>query len=328
MNKYQLIESSSLWTREELAERQDFLFNLEGSQLVEIEHLISGNLESAPNICSLINQVTDSLENGSGVIIIKNWPIHEFSEDEAKRMFLNLVSIIGTPVSQSSEGEMIFSVKDSGFSDNDPRSRGPNTRKKLSFHSDRCDVIGFLCLQQAMSGGENQIVSSLAIHNHMLKNYPELLNVLYEPFYYKRHNVDTVNELPYCRQPIFSITEGKFACNLLRVLIDRAYSMSEIPDMSDLQKTALDKIEEIASMKIMHHTYHQEPGDIILLNNWVTLHKRTEFVDHEKPEKKRHILRAWVSPSNNRAIDPLFKENYGDHRAGFVRGGMKADSKS
>ncbi|MFL2484318.1 MAG: hypothetical protein DBX02_02895 [Verrucomicrobia bacterium] len=328
MNKYQLIESSSLWTGEELAEREDFLFSLEGSQLAEIKHLISGNLESAPNICSLINQVTDSLENGSGVIIIKNWPIHELSEDEAKRMFLNLVSIIGTPVSQSSEGEMIFSVKDSGFSDNDPRSRGPNTRKKLSFHSDRCDVIGFLCLQQAMSGGENQIVSSVAIHNHMLKNYPELLYVLYEPFYYKRHNVDTVNELPYCRQPIFSVTEGKFACNLLRVLIDRAYAMSEIPDMSDLQKTALDKIEEIASMKIMHHTYRQQPGDIILLNNWVTLHKRTEFVDHEKPEKKRHILRAWVSPSNNRAIDPLFKENYGDHRAGFVRGGMKADSKS
>ena len=184
MNKYQLIESSSLWTGEELAEREDFLFSLEGSQLAEIKHLISGNLESAPNICSIINQVTDSLENGSGVIIIKNWPIHELSEDEAKRMFLNLVSIIGTPVSQSSEGEMIFSVKDSGFSDNDPRSRGPNTRKKLSFHSDRCDVIGFLCLQQAMSGGENQIVSSVAIHNHMLKNYPELLNVLYEPFYY------------------------------------------------------------------------------------------------------------------------------------------------
>ena len=178
-------------------------------------------------------------------------------------MFLNLVSIIGTPVSQSSEGEMIFSVKDSGFSDNDPRSRGPNTRKKLSFHSDRCDVIGFLCLQQAMSGGENQIVSSVAIHNHMLKNYPELLNVLYEPFYYKRHNVDTVNELPYCRQPIFSVTEGKFACNLLRVLIDRAYAMSEIPDMSDLQKTALDKIEEIASTEIMHYSYRQEPVDII-----------------------------------------------------------------
>ena len=78
----------------------------------------------------------------------------------------------------------------------------------------------------------------------------------------------------------------------------------------------------------MHHSYRQEPGDIILLNNWVTLHKRTEFVDYEKPEKKRHILRAWVSPSNNRAIDPLFKENYGDHRAGFVRGGMKANSKS
>ena len=47
-----------------------------------------------------------------------------------------------------------------------------------------------------------------------------------------------------------------------------------------------------------------------------------KMLDEEK--KKRHILRAWVSPDNNRAIDPLFKDNYGDYRAGFVRGGMKA----
>ena len=31
-------------------------------------------------------------------------------------------------------------------------SDGPNTRKRLSFHTDRCDVIGFLCLRQARSG--------------------------------------------------------------------------------------------------------------------------------------------------------------------------------
>ena len=39
------------------------------------------------------------------------------------------------------------------------RSRGPNTRKRLSFHTDRTDVIAFLCLRQAKAGGENDVVS-------------------------------------------------------------------------------------------------------------------------------------------------------------------------
>ena len=328
MNNFQPIVSSSFWTGEELAKREDLFAVLESPHLSEIKYLISGDLEKASNIRIMLNNIASSLENGSGVVIIKNLPVLGLNEIEAKKMFLNLVSMIGTPVSQSAEGEMIFSVRDSGFSDDDPRSRGPNTRKKLSFHSDRCDVIGFLCLQQAMSGGENQIVSSVAIHNYMIENHPELLELLYEPFYYKRHNVDTVNKLPYCRQPIFSVTEGEFACNLLRVLIDRAYALPEISDMSDAQKSALDKVEEIASIPKMHFSYLQEPGDIMLLNNWVTLHKRTEFEDYDSPNEKRHILRVWFSPSNNRPIDPLFKDNYGDHRAGYVRGGMKAVSKS
>ena len=74
-----------------------------------------------------------------------------------------------------------------------------------------------------------------------------------------------------------------------RVLIDRAYSMPELPSMSDRQRDALDKIEEIASLPNVNYQYLQEPGDILLLNNWVTLHKRSEFIDHEDEKKKRHI---------------------------------------
>ena len=324
MTKIEPINSPSLWTGDQLADCEELFINFKESHLSEINHLISGNIDSAPNLNHLLKNVRNRLEDGKGVVIIKNIPVSDYSFEEAKSFFLNLVSMIGTPVSQSSAGELIFSVKDSGYADDDPRSRGPNTRKKLSFHSDRCDVIGFLCLQQAIKGGENQIASSLAIHNYMVENYPELVEALYEPFYYKRHNVDTVNNKPYCMQPIFSITKGKFACNVLRVLIDRAYSMPELPSMSDRQRDALDKIEEIASLPNVNYQYLQEPGDILLLNNWVTLHKRSEFIDHEDEKKKRHILRAWISPTNNREIDPLFKDNYGDYRAGFVRGGMKA----
>ncbi len=323
MSSFSIINSSGSWKGKEISGQPDWQIDLTENHIKEINELISGNGQKNSSITQLFEDARETLENGPGVVLIRNCPVHDLNEGEAKKLFLILASLIGTLVSQSSEGELIFSVRDSGYKEDDPRSRGPNTRKKLSFHSDRCDVIGFLCLKQAMSGGENQIVSSIAIHNHLVENEPGLIKYLYEPFYYKRHNVDTGNELPYCRQPIFSVTESKFACNLLRVLIDRAYAMPELPDMSEEQKRALDAIEETASLTEMHFNFRQRPGDILFLNNWTTLHRRSEFIDFPEPEKKRHILRAWISPPNNRPIDPLFEDNYGDHRAGKVRGGMR-----
>ena len=325
MSSFSIINSSGSWKGKEISGQPDWQIDLTENHIKEINELISGNGQKNSSITQLFADARETLENGPGVVLIRNCPVHDLNEGEAKKLFSILASLIGTLVSQSSEGELIFSVRDSGYKEDDPRSRGPNTRKKLSFHSDRCDVIGFLCLKQAMSGGENQIVSSIAIHNHLVENEPELIKYLYEPFYYRRHNVDTGNELPYCRQPIFSVTEGKFACNLLRVLIDRAYAMPELPDMSEEQKKALDAIEETASLTEMHFNFRQRPGDILFLNNWTTLHRRSEFIDFPDPEKKRHILRAWISPPNNRPIDPLFEDNYGDHRAGKVRGGMRPE---
>ena len=78
-------------------------------------------------------------------------------------------------------------------------------------------MIGFLCVRQAKAGGENSIVSALALYNAIRDARPDLLQVLMEPFFYKRHNVDTGNAKPYIKQPIFSIFEGHFAANILRV---------------------------------------------------------------------------------------------------------------
>jgi hypothetical protein len=37
------------------------------------------------------------------------------------------------------------------------------------------------------------------------------------------------------------------------------------------------------------------PGDIQLLSNHTVLHARSAYVDHEEPERKRHLLRLWLS---------------------------------
>ena len=87
MNQIQLIKAPSLWTGDELAVRQDLYFNLEKSQMSEIENLASVDSIKDTDIHRIFNQVRDFLENGSGVVIIKKLPISDLSLEEAKRLF-------------------------------------------------------------------------------------------------------------------------------------------------------------------------------------------------------------------------------------------------
>jgi hypothetical protein len=145
-----------------------------------------------------------------------------------------------------------------------------------------------------------------------------------QPFYYLRHTVDTANDQPWCRQPVFSFRDGWFACCLLRVLIERAHRQPDLPDLTAKQIEALDLVEAVAAEEHRHVRFRQESGDLIWLNNWLVLHKRQAFTDWDDFARKRHILRLWLSMPNSRPIDPLFADNYGATEAGTLRGGMRA----
>ena len=271
-------------------------------------------------------QIRKSLEAGPGALLLRGFPIDRYDRDGARIAFKDWCGQLGTLLSQNEKGEAVFDVANAGFADSDPRMRGPNTNKKLSFHTDRCDVIAFLCWRKARVGGENELLSSMHLFNEIGNRRPDLLEILMQPFVYKRHTVDLGNELPYCEQPIYSFRDGFFACSFLRVLIDRAHSDPELPDLSLAQIEALNFLEEVANEPGQSIRFLQEPGDILLLNNWTILHRRTAFKDHEDSEEGRRLFRIWLSMPNSRPIDSRFEANFGATGAGELRGGFRASS--
>ena len=297
-------------------------------QVIKVEELTQDQITverfPLPQLGPVLKQIQKQLEEGSGACQFKRIPVEDYSAADRERLFWLISNHIGTPVSQSASGERIFHVRDEGYQIGQAQARGPNTRKRLSFHTDRCDVIGFLCIQKAISGGGNQLVSSMSLFNEMRERWPELTQILMQPFYYLRHNVDQGNAKPFCRQPVFSVQEGHFAGSFLRVLIERAYASPDLPDMTPEQSQALDQLEALAETPEMSVTFHQEPGDLLFLNNWVTFHRRDHFEDADDPNLKRHLLRVWLSVPNSRPLDPLFADNYGNTAAGSIRGGMQA----
>jgi alpha-ketoglutarate-dependent taurine dioxygenase len=297
------LEHPAVWKGNKLADRSDWL----------------GDFSSAS-----IEQIRDQLESGRGAVLLRGFPVDDQIKDNAREAFREWCSGLGTLLSQNETGNTLFDVTDAGFGKDDPRTRGPNTNKKLSFHTDRCDVIAFLCWKQAKYGGENELISSMQLYNEIAQRRPDLLEELMRSFVYKRHTVDLGSDFPYVEQPIFSFQEGHFACSFLRVLINRAHEDPELPNLTPKQIEAMDFLEAVAEERELAYHFRQAPGDVLLLNNWVTLHRRSEFEDHEDPAEKRCLFRAWLSMPNNRPLHPRFVDNFGATEAGAVRGGFKA----
>jgi hypothetical protein len=51
------------------------------------------------------------------------------------------------------------------------------------------------------------------------------------------------------------------------------------------------------------------PGDIQWLSNYAALHARTGFSDFPEPQRRRHLLRLWLSRTGARPLVPNFGKN-------------------
>jgi hypothetical protein len=64
-----------------------------------------------------------------------------------------------------------------------------------------------------------------------------------------------------------------------------------------------------------------EAGDMQFVHNHTLLHDRTAFEDWNEPERKRHLLRLWLSSAEARPLAPVWAQRYGSVEPG-VRGGV------
>ena len=72
-------------------------------------------------------------------------------------------------------------------------------------------------------------------------------------------------------------------------------------------------IDRLSSDDEIRFDVQLEEGDMLFLNNYQVLHARSEFEDHEEPERKRHLMRLWLHLYRGRPLAPDF-----DNRGGIV----------
>ena len=331
-----MYDSPAAWLAADLADPAEWIIQLTPEHVAALDRAMTASLAAGlpladltrenfplPSIDALAPDILDRLENGRGLVVLRGFPALDYDKPQLRRIYWGFGLHIGTAVSQSSGGDLLGDVMNFGADVNSTTGRGYMSKQELGFHTDTADVVALMVLRAAKSGGLSLICSSLAIRNEIARTRPDLLELLYAPFFWSWKGQEAPGERPYYQQPIYTDHDGKFAARDIKTHIFSAHQdHPELGDLSAKQIEAMQLVNTLARYPRFHFSMMFEPGDIQLLNNHVTYHSRTAFEDYDEPDRKRHLLRMWLSVPNSRALSPAMAPIYRDQRGGAVRGGF------
>ncbi|MEM7434831.1 MAG: TauD/TfdA family dioxygenase [Myxococcota bacterium] len=250
-----------------------------------------------PKLSAKITQWRHELAAGRGFQVVTGVPVERWTEAQAEVFFWCFGLHLGTPGAQNPEGHLLGHVRDTGESPDEVRHYRTNVN--INFHCDAADVVGLLCLKQAKEGGLSRIVSSVSVYNEFLRRRPDLVDRLYEPVKLDTKGEGGVQYLP--------VRPCRFDGERLRTFFHTDYFRSAVgfrgeSVLSREDRIVLDLYNEIADSPDLYLDMELRPGTIQLLSNHTNLHARTGYQDFDEPERKRHLLRLWISLTPDTAI--------------------------
>jgi hypothetical protein len=254
-----------------------------------------------------ISSMIHELEYGRGFVLMRGFPVDRYDYADLRRIYWGIGTHIGRAESQNIKGELIQEITDLGFDYTKSEHRGSMTSALLRPHCDITDMVGLLCLRTAKSGGASTIRSAMAIYNEVLDAHPEYLPALHRGFHFEldgKGPTGAPNEVTH-RVPVFSWHEGYLACRFNQKAIEGG-AVKAGAGLTDLEQAAIDFVGQTALREDVELSMSFEPGDIQWLNNYVILHSRTHFEDHEDAAQKRLLLRLWLNHAEARPLDAQF----------------------
>lgn len=286
----------------------------------------SGRHFAVDGLAPLVGDLRDRLIDGIGVVALEGFPVGDHGPEELRAIWWGLCSAIGTHRSQSYRGDLIGDVRDIGTGISGRTGRGYTSNSELSFHADACDVSGLFFLQTAKEGGVTRIASAVTTHDRIAQRRPDLLDELYRPLPWSWQGNQPDGEPGWYLMPVFGRIGGRVSCAYVRTNILLAADNAGAPPLTDHQVEAVERVRSTASEPDMWVERRFAPGAMLFVHNHTVLHLRTAFVDWDDADRKRHVLRSWLSLPNNRQLPPSFASFFGDTAAGALRGGYRSRS--
>jgi len=318
-----LIHEATTWKGADFAHDSSWDISLSALQIAELESAANACIARGlseiditaknfplPTFSREIEAWANEINRGRGFILVRGLceSAEDYSDAQIRAMFWGIGLYLGSPISQNSYGDMLGEVFDEGVKMGSGKVRGYRTNQQLMFHTDRCDIVGLLCQRQSKSGGLSSIVSSTRIYNEIAQAHPEYLGPLFNG--YICINVEEGGDLSTYRMPVFSDKDGVISARILRNTVETARRMGHAK-YNELETAALARLDELANREDMRLDMMLKRGDMQFINNYTTLHARTEFEDFPDSKLKRHMVRLWlVAHGERRVVD---KETFKDY---------------
>lgn len=316
----QPVADPAAWRGTDFAGRASYEKRWTGAMQAEIRAAVDAVRHLAPpaitresfplDLCKpLLAEVSRELDAGVGFAVIAGFLVDEYSGEDAVRAFCGVSSYLGDIVDQTSKAERVIDVTDRG-KPYDGNSRGYHSNKMLPFHTDGAYLVGLLCRETAHQGGESVLASSMTAYNEVLRRHPECMPALLRGYIHDRRGDHAPGEHPVSKEriPVFSFHNGLLHCCYNRNGIVWAQAKTG-QKLDAAEIAALDAIDEIVADPEVHLSMEMRKGDMQFVNNFVILHSRTEYTDHEDG-RHRHLVRLWLDSPQGRRRGPTLLDIY------------------
>ncbi len=354
------IAGACVWQGRDIAKSRRWIRELAPDAVAEIDaalrsvrrrglawHAIARGDFPLPRTERLLADIRDELENGSGMVLLRGLPAARYSADELRCLWMGLGVNLGTPVYQNCRGELMRAIRDEGAEVGAKYGQVQGAGKDggaflssyartlsngaLRFHTDRCDVVGLLCVRQAARGGVSTLASSPAVHNAMLARRPDLAAALYREVWRSRLGEEAGGEAMAYPLPVFgvrrdrherggSVGADRFTSHYSLTYIEAAQLRPDVPRLSPEQREAIELLMRLAAELSFEMRF--APGGMQFLNNHVVYHGRTPFEDDAGAGHDRLLLRLWLAMPNSRALPEGHEALWRAIEAGALRGGI------
>jgi hypothetical protein len=306
-----ILDDPRAWCSSTIDGRQAWYYPLSSRCLVALDETICRlrerplpvtELRAAEEPCAAcadeFRPVRAVLESGRGFAIVRGLNPTHYSPTELQVGYWLVGQLLGRAVEQNVQGTLLYDVRDTG---QDVRygARFSVTNAESSFHTDNSfgsiivDYVGLLCVQTARSGGLSQVVSGYSVHDELRVRHPDALELLYQPWHIDRRGGVQPGDPPTVQYPVLSQDACGLTYRYLRYWIEAGHEKAADP-LSEAGRAALDALDSVANEPALRVEFALEPGDLFFINNRWILHNRTAFVDHDEPERRRHLVRLWL----------------------------------
>ncbi len=303
------ITGDSAWRKDSFNSSADFTVRIPADVIAELDTLSRDErfraarydqLElsqfSAPKLRAFMDTaVRPQIYYGRGFVLIDGIDASRYSVQELEKFYWLMGQPLGEAVSQSAAGDFLGHVEDRTPPGAKESARGYIGRRVLPLHTDGGDVMGLMCVRTSRSGGTTVMSSVHTIYNELLRTAPQLLPTLFRGYRYHRRGEQAEGApilTPYF-VPVFHDVGGMLSSHFVRSSIEVAARESGTA-LEGIELEALEAFDKAANSLDVRIEFDLQPGQVLLANNYTTLHARTEFEDHDEKERKRLMFRLWL----------------------------------